>query len=253
MTEYYMSTRLIDGKPKKIIADKNGDIVNRNPSKDELKDLEKELYTGKHKIRKHIYYNETNTCDNIKEDGKKCEEKLVPHTNAFRERDKEGKETGRWLCNKCSCKQRSKLPNSNNNIMKSLRNTRINTLDPNSSKAIGDLFQELTCIWRSTISIVPIEDLNKKLDNYNTPIDHSWDSELGIIQTKGRIINTNNRWVFDTRTEYYKKFDHTICYCTDRNMKIIERMYIFPKDVMYNTSIGIVKYDCLGRLYKNGW
>jgi len=36
-------------------------------------------------------------------------------------------------------------------------------------------------------------------------------------------------------------------------MKIIERMYIFPKDVMYNTSIGIVKYDCLGRLYKNGW
>jgi len=24
MTEYYMSTRLIDGKPKKVIANKNG-------------------------------------------------------------------------------------------------------------------------------------------------------------------------------------------------------------------------------------
>lgn len=80
------------------------------------------------------------------------------------------------------------MPNSYHNVIKSLRD------DPNSSNAIGDLFQELTSKWRSTVSIIPVEDLNIKLNNHRTPIDHSWDSELGFTQTKGRLYNPKHRW-----------------------------------------------------------
>lgn len=41
---YYKSWRIIDGKlPQWVIVDKTGKIANKNPSKDELKDLEREL------------------------------------------------------------------------------------------------------------------------------------------------------------------------------------------------------------------
>lgn len=42
MENRFTSIRLIDRKPKKVIVDETGDIVNRNPSKDELKCLEEE-------------------------------------------------------------------------------------------------------------------------------------------------------------------------------------------------------------------
>lgn len=43
MTENkYTSTRIVDGKPRKVIVDENGKITNRNPGKEELNGLEKE-------------------------------------------------------------------------------------------------------------------------------------------------------------------------------------------------------------------
>jgi hypothetical protein len=36
----YTSIRIVDGKPRKVIVDENGKVINRNPSKDELKKLE---------------------------------------------------------------------------------------------------------------------------------------------------------------------------------------------------------------------
>lgn len=44
MTEYYKSYRIIDGKSRWVIVDETGKIVNRYPSKDELKGLKKEKY-----------------------------------------------------------------------------------------------------------------------------------------------------------------------------------------------------------------
>lgn len=52
MTEY-KSTRIIDGKPRQIIVDRYGNIVNRNPSKEELDGLEKEPYAGKYLDRRY--------------------------------------------------------------------------------------------------------------------------------------------------------------------------------------------------------
>ncbi len=44
MENKYASVRLIDGKPRKVIVDKNGDIINKNPSKEELENLKEEPY-----------------------------------------------------------------------------------------------------------------------------------------------------------------------------------------------------------------
>ena len=40
MTEIFMSSRIVDGKPRKVVVDNIGTIINRNPTKEELKGLE---------------------------------------------------------------------------------------------------------------------------------------------------------------------------------------------------------------------
>lgn len=190
-----------------------------------------------------FYYNKTNTCDKCREKGK--ETKLVPG-KALKEHDKNGNLTGKWLCKNCwyaiNYKYRS---DSTNNIIKSLANCRTGNQNPNSSQAKGDLFQELTCRWRSTVSTVPVEDLNKKLDNYNTPIDHSPDSELGIIQTKGCLYNPIYGWHQDFKHEHNQiakgfKFDVLILYCVSEDGTLVERIYIIPwEEVIKGASIGI--------------
>lgn len=40
--KYYKSVRLVDGKPRWVIVDENDNIVNNNPSKDELNKFEKD-------------------------------------------------------------------------------------------------------------------------------------------------------------------------------------------------------------------
>lgn len=229
---YYKSYRIIDGKPRWIIVDETGKIINRSPSKDELKGLEKETYV-RNIVSIFIYYNKTNTCG-------KCGEKLV--YGKTRREIVEGNWTGIWICNKCHNNYDS---NSISNIIKSLRDHRTNNLDPNCTSAKGDNFQELTVRWRSTVSTIHIEDLNKKLDNYTTPIDHSWDSELGIIQTKGKLYDSyNQHWAQNFITEHNTirrglEFDYLIFYCASEDGKTIERIYIIPKEEIKDKRKGI--------------
>lgn len=89
----YKDKRIIDGKATWVIVDEFGGIINRTPSEDELKKLKglgKQIYIGN--IQPN--YNRTNTCDNIKEDGNKCEDKLYTK-NAYHGSDDKGNWTGR--------------------------------------------------------------------------------------------------------------------------------------------------------------
>lgn len=104
MTEKYKTKRIIDRKPplRTVIVDENGKVINKNPTIEELKGLkwfDKELYLGN--VKKPVYYNETNTCDNCREEG--IETKLIPG-KTIREHNKKGELTGNWLCNKCKSK-----------------------------------------------------------------------------------------------------------------------------------------------------
>lgn len=139
-------------------------------------------------------------------------------------------------------------PSSQMNIMKSLRDRRTGNLnDPGN--IFGDNCQELTCKWRG------VKDLNKENDNYNSPIDHSRDSELGIIQTKGAKLSTARqglleyeRWSRAVIREHTKEFDYLIFYCASKDGEMIERIYIFPRfEITCRTFIGIYKNVV------NGW
>jgi hypothetical protein len=224
MIEYYKSKRPVDGKlPIWVIVDETGNIVNRNPSKEELKGLDKEPRRPRDTRIKHIGY-----CDI-------CREKLVTG-KAYREHNKEGKETGIWLCEKCYKKYD---PNSIVNIIKSIADRRIGNIDPNSTAAKGDNSQELACI------LYEWEDLNKKYDNYKSPID-CYDTKTGLYhQVKGRHYNSRNgRWPSFgyLELEWEKIFETMICFCFSENWKTVERIYKFPKkEIDERKSISIYK------------
>ncbi len=227
----YKSYRIIDEKAKWVIIDEDGKIIDKEPSNEKLRSLEKDIY-----LRKR--YNDTNTCD-------RCGINFdIATGNPCREYDEKGNRTGKRLCHNCYEKFD---PNSQKNIIKSLRNRRTRSLNPNSSQAKGDLFEELTCQW------IGVKNLNKESDNYKSPIDHSHDSELGIIQTKGRFYDSINRyWTFSClERDWDKEFDNMICYCASKNGKIIEKIYIFPiSEIIGRTSIGIYKNSSRGEWYE---
>lgn len=194
-----------------------------------------ESETKKKRTRREKY-NDTNTCDI-------CGEEDLISESTYKEYDQSGVWTGRWMGKKCYTKIyyhtiEKNRPDSIGNMRKSLRNRRTGNLNKNSAQAKGDIFERLTCEWRG------VDNLNIENDNFNSPIDHSRDIELGIIQTKGRVYNyIDRRWPFTCfERDHHKEFDHTICYCTDEHMKNIERVYIFPrKEVLKRTVITIYK------------
>ena len=170
-----------------------------------------------------------------------CKDNNLTSRTAHSEDDIDGNWTGSWLCSSCYNKKRYKNGKTNANLKNEMRDRRTNNLDHNSTQAKGDMFQKLTCIWRSTVSIIPVEDLNIKFDNYNTPIDHSQDSELGIIETKGSFYSeiASYEWCFNTKRERKKYVDKVICYCVSKDKKNIARLYIFPKEELNRNNICI--------------
>lgn len=59
----YTSIRIVDGKPRKVIVDENGKIINRNPDKDEFKGIEDEKYKIK---RKNQSYTDEQLLDELR-------------------------------------------------------------------------------------------------------------------------------------------------------------------------------------------
>lgn len=180
-------------------------------------------------------WNETNTCE-------RCGNKLERTSSGCHPTQlyDNGIPTGKYICHICNGKIYYKESY--------LTDRKINNLKIDSSQVKGDNFEELTCIWRSTISSVIVENLNKKLNNYITPIDHSPDSELGIIQTKGAFYNSyHQRWSQNFRNLHNTiingfNFDFLILYCASEDGKIIARIYIIPKEeTMSRTGITINK------------
>lgn len=186
------------------------------------------------KINKR-YYNKTNTCDKIKEDGKKCGNELKPHS-AYKEIDENGNWTGKWWCKDCYGRyDYNKRSDCSNNLIKSVSVRRTGNINPGCNSAKGDLFEELTCKWRG------VKRLSVERDNYALPLDHSRDPELGIIQTKGALYNSDNRsWSFNCKNEQNKNFDNLIVYCASEDGSIIDRIYIFPRhEIVKRISITI--------------
>jgi hypothetical protein len=251
----YKTKRIIDKKPppRTVIVDETGKVINKNPTKDELKGLEEEIYSRVHTKRKESY-NRTNTCDNIIPVGfswRRCEEKLVKG-KVRRCRDKEGNETGRWICKKCWQKYD---PNSQNNIQKMITDRRTGNQNPNHTNVFGDNVLELACI------LYGWEDLNKRYDNYKSPID-CYDPKTGLYhQVRGkslgiicRYVTTKGEemcyegWMFgNLEREWGKIFEDMVCFCFSEDGKLVERIYIMSKkEIMIMKGIGIYKNPSKG-------
>jgi hypothetical protein len=70
------------------------------------------------------------------------------------------------------------------------------------------------------------------------------DSELGTIQTRGKLYNPRKgSWSFGhLEREWNKSFDHEIFYCTNKDGTLIERIYIFPsEEIEIRKNIDIIK------------
>lgn len=208
-------------------------------------------------MKRRHYYNRTNTCDNIKKDGTQCGNKLIPG-KTYREYDKKGDWTGRWICDNCR-------KTGDNKERRSVLNCRTGNYDSGSTKALGDNCEKLS------MELFKVKVLSIECDRYSgLPLDHSpipegtsvmvgdklVDLSGKIPQTKGRCYNSDRKgWrSINTEREWYKESDVIILYCVSKDGNTIERIYILPKEeILGIKSIGIYKYNSKGDLYENGW
>lgn len=216
-----------------IIAE-NRKIINKNPTKEDL-------YGTKLKS-----YNSTNICSRCREeneiDGKELTDKSILYPgNVSQDVDKEGKNIDEYVCKRHYGINYEKYnPNSRSNIIKSLGDRRTGNLKYDIH-IFGDNCQELTC------RVFGVEDLNKKNDNYNSPIDNSAHPILGVLQTKGshfsKDIGVKGGWKTAYGVDEYKKeYDNMIFWCMNEDGEYIEMGYIIPKkEINVRRSVTILK------------
>lgn len=218
-----------------IVVD-NGKFI-RNPNKKDLMGT------------KLIYYNPTNVCPICREykeiNGIEFTDKNILYSrNACKEKDKNGKKTDRYICARHYAVYRRRLLDSHNNIMKFLGDRRINNQDPNSPNYLGDESQELACKLNGW------GDLNKKYDNYISPLDcYDPKTELYHQVQRHSYSSAYKLWHFTNfEREWRKRYEDMICICYSKDGKIVERIYIFPKkEIDRITSISIYKNPTRGR------
>lgn len=228
----------IDGENFFWIIAENCKIISKNPTKEDLRRA------------KEYSYNETNICPICREEYERerkelTDESILYPRNDRHNVDKDGKETGEWVCKRHGNDNYQKYNSKGqHNIVKELRNIRTGNQNPNSSRGKGDNFEELTDRW------LGVKKLDGEYDNYNLPLDHSQIPDgtfvnIGeelvnlsgkIPQTKGRYYNKKNGWwnFSNLEREWYKNFDCEILWCASTDGKTIERGYIIPKNKIYD-------------------
>lgn len=194
-------------KPRWVIVGGDGFIINKNPTKEELKSAKK--WDFKH--------NSTNTCYRC---GKSFD-KTTWHPH--KEKDKDGKWLGIWDCQNCWEKYD---PSSGYNRRKSETDCRNSNLDPNSSPGIGYITSVLVK------KFLGVEDCFDITENFNHPgydlIEHE---DWGKVDAKGSsLLMLNGQLVHRFHTKKNKEADHFFCIGYDKNRKHVKAVFIIPND-----------------------
>jgi len=216
MTKYkvYIS---IDEKEYFWVIVENGKVINRNATREELEKITT-------KVR---YYNKTNICPTCRKENNITDNSILYPKNTCHRIDKNGKDTEEWVC--CNHRRRDHQrynPNSQHNIIRSLANYRTGNQDPNHESTKADRSQELAC------KLYGWEDLNKKNDNNEVPID-CYDPNTGLLhQIKIESLEYDKGW-FGWRfshleEEWHKNYEDITFFCMSEDGKIIEEIYKIP-------------------------
>lgn len=190
------------------------------------------------------YYNETNICDRCREESKREGKVLTDKSILYPKNALHGKEVDEWICHRHHVNSYQRYsPNSQDNLIKSMRDHRVGNQDSNSTNVKGDNSLELVC------RLYGWEDLNKKYDNYIYPLD-CCNPKTGLYhQVQARYYNSIYQWWTFTgfEDEWKKIFENMACFCYNKEGKIVERIYKFPLiEIKRVKSISIYKNPSKG-------
>lgn len=196
----YKSVRIINGASKWIISNQQGNIVDRDPTKEKLRlaVVEKKYGSklkwccicGNNNVRKRYYD------DNGNWDGKSR------------------------LCDNC-------YTNINYNyIQKMLAGFRNGNLDPLSTVGKGFIGQQVIAKKYN------VDDCNLKMDNFHFYVDLSKISGHGYCEVKISSL-LGNIWKAELGMDH--KFDTVFVLCMDKNVpwRDIEKVYVIPESELY--------------------
>lgn len=224
---YYKSIRIVNGKPKWVITDRNSNIVNRTPTNDQLKLAIPEEDSPK--IRRcclcqshetYIRKNDIQQWHKYKCDKYNC---------------------SRYLCDKCYKRD----PNSYHGIIKSMADHRNKRLGKDSTTGKGFIGQQVIA------KIFVAEDCNINTNNFHSIIDVYDSIKYKRIQVKTVSFSEYGRW---TIGHILYNFDTLIIICMSNDFKNIERVYIIPAQEIKNRNIKSVSiYRSVYRNRKKPW
>lgn len=220
----YKSIRIINGKPKKVIVDENGDIINNNPTTEELRLSISDEYIPK---RCRICGSTKTYIDNSG--------KYIWH----RYKDKGGVWNGRsYLCHKCNhlCWYKN-IGIKDYGDIKYVTNVRSGNID--KSKAQG-----MVIITQAVVAkVLRINDLNIENDNFGWHVDMKNDI-YGNIDVKYSclayiIIGTLKYELWKFKIGRNINCCTCILLCLSKDWKDIDRVYIIPRDIIDVSILGI--------------
>lgn len=215
---YYKSARYIDGKTRIVVTDENGNIVDRNPTKERIKSA---IPDKKRESKAELENRICIIC------GSKDTSIYKGKYRWIRDRDDKENWTGKYICFNCYGKNRQKNdPNSQQNIIKSIRNPRIGNIKKDSEQGMVIIIQAVVA------KVNGIEDLNIKTNNYNYHVDMYKDiyGRINVEYSSFRYPYYNG-WIFNSRrTNVIKNenYDTYILLCLGIGKINIQRVYIIP-------------------------
>jgi hypothetical protein len=221
---YYKSYGIIDGKPKLVITDEDGNII-KNPTKEQIKDAILE---------------DSDTYRENKLKGRKC--CICGNKDTYiydgipdwaKHKDERGVWDGKWACGECDGRERQRRPNSQNSARKSVTNIRTGNLriDSETGKSVID-----QAVVIKTLGGI---DVNVEMNKFDHFIDIRHE-KYEAVDVKGAALKSQEyidtrgstiiyyRWIFPTS----RKVDCNtyICIGYDSKREDIIMVWIIPNE-----------------------
>lgn len=126
-------------------------------------------------------------------------------------------------------------------MTKSLANCRTRNQNPNHSVTKGDRDLDIIC------ELYGYVNLNKKYDNYTTPID-CIDEKIDLFyQVKGSCCKARKYYFSSLEREWKKQYKAMILVCKSNDGKKIEEIYIIPVEEIKERKLKTL-HICKNRL-----